>query len=483
MDHQAMLYIDGAWIAPSTDEKRRLINPATEEAFATVCQGNSADVDKAVAAARRAFPGFSHTTPAERIQMIDRIIVAYENRAEAFAETIAREVGIPVSSRAQVSGPVGHMKVARDLLSTYRFRSRIGDTIVQREAIGVCALISPWNWPIQTLAIKFIYALAAGCTSIVKPSDTSPLSAIILAEIMDAAGVPPGVFNLVIGSGRTVGEAMSAHPDIDFISFTGSTGAGARVAEVAARTIKKTSLELGGKSANVVLPDADLEKAARWNIQRGFFNTGQSCHAPSRMLVQESQIEAILPFLVDEASKFIIGDPLDPATTMGPAASLNQYETVQRYIQSGLDEGARLVCGGPGRPEGFNRGFYVRPTVFADAAPEMMISKEEIFGPVLAVIPYKTEEDAIAIANHSIFGLGGYVFSGDAGKGRDVANRLRAGRISFNGAATNSLTPMGGYKQSGIGRSMGVFGFEEYLELKSLYGFEAEAAGLPELAH
>jgi aldehyde dehydrogenase (NAD+) len=325
-----------------------------------------------------------------------------------------------------------------------------------------------------------IYALAAGCTVVLKPSDASPLSAILLAEVMHEAKVPPGVFNLVIGRGRVVGEAMAAHPEVDMISFTGSTGAGAKVGEAAARTVKRTCLELGGKSANVVLQDADLEKAARWNIQRCFFNTGQSCHAPSRMIVHQDQVEAVLPFLADEASRFSIGDPRDPATTMGPAVSLAQYETVQRYIQSGIDQGARLVCGGLGRPDGLSSGYFVRPTVFADVRPDMAIAKEEIFGPVLCVIPYRTEAEAIAIANDSIFGLGGYVFGTDRERGYRVCSQIAAGRVCFNGAATNSLTPMGGYKQSGIGRSMGVFGLEEYLEVKSVYGFATEAAELPE---
>lgn len=336
---------------------------------------------------------------------------------------------------------------------------------------------------VQTPVIKFIYALAAGCASVVKPSDTSPLSAIMLAEVIDKAGIPAGVFNLVIGKGRVVGEAMASHPDVDLVSFTGSTGAGAHVGEAAARTIKRASLELGGKSANIVLPDVDLEKAARWNIQRCFFNTGQSCHAPSRMLVHESQMEKVMPYLAGEASKYVIGDPRDPATTMGPAVSRGQFETIQRYIQAGLDDGARLVHGGPGRPEGLDRGYFVKPTVFADVAPEMTIAREEIFGPVLAVVPYATEADAVRIANDSVYGLGGYVFAGDREAAYRVASQLQAGRVCFNGAATNSLTPMGGYKQSGIGRSMGVFGLEEYLEIKSVYGFAEEAAELTELAH
>lgn len=480
MKHYGQLYIGGAWVDPSTREVREVIDPATETAFASVCQGGIADVDSAVGAARRAFVGFSRSSVAERIALIDRIILAYKARAAEFADVIAREVGIPVSAKAQVNGPVGHMEVARDLLKTYALEQRIGDTIIRREPIGVCALIAPWNWPIQTPVIKLIYALAAGCTVVLKPSDASPLSAIMLAEVMHEAGVPAGVFNLIIGRGRVVGEAMAAHPDVDMVSFTGSTGAGIKVGEAAAKTIKRTCLELGGKSANVVLPDADLEAAARWNIQRCFFNTGQSCHAPSRMIVHEDQVETVLPFLADEASRFVIGDPRSPATTMGPAVSQGQFDTVQRYVQSGLDQNARLVCGGLGRPEGMKRGYYVRPTVFADVRPDMAIATDEIFGPVLVVIPYRTEAAAIAIANGSIFGLGGYVFGGDRERGYRVASQIAAGRVCFNGAPTNSLTPMGGYKQSGIGRSMGVFGLEEYLEVKSVYGFAAEAEELPE---
>jgi aldehyde dehydrogenase (NAD+) len=475
-------YINGQWLAPSGPGQREMVNPATEEVFATVANGaNATDVNLAVLAARRAFEGFSKTSVQERVAMIDRIISAYEARVDDFSDVLANELGSPISAVAQVRGPIGHMKVARDLLQSYRFETRMGDSIVRREPIGVCALISPWNWPIQTPVIKFIYALAAGCTSILKGSDASPLSGLLLAEVMDKADLPPGLFNLLLGRGRVVGEALSAHPDVDLVSFTGSTAAGVKVGEAAAGTVKRVSLELGGKSANIVLQDADLEAAARWNIQRCFFNVGQSCHAPSRMLVHESQVESVLPFLVDEVSKFRLGDPHDPRTTMGPVINQAQYETVQRYIQSGIDEGAKLVCGGPGRPDGFERGLFVRPTVFSGVTEAMTIATEEIFGPVLAVMPYSTESEALKIANDSIYGLGGYVFAGDRNRGYEFASGLRAGRICFNGAATNSLTPMGGYKQSGIGRSMGVFGLEEYLEIKSVYGFAEEAAALPEL--
>ena len=484
MKHYNKIFIDGVWVEPSKPGQRELVDPFTEEAFAIVCTGgDAADVDKAVAAARRAFESFSRTTPDERVALIDRIIGAYEKRVDDFAEVMAREVGVPVSARAQATGPVGHMKVARDLLKTYHFESRIADTIIRREPIGVSGLISPWNWPTQTPSNKAIFALAAGCTVVLKPSDASPLSAILLAEVMEEAGVPNGVFNLVLGRGRVVGEAMASHPDIDMISFTGSTAAGIKVGEAAARTVKKVALELGGKSANIVLPDADLEKAARWNIQRCFFNAGQSCHAPSRMLVHESQMEKVGPYLADECSKYVLGDPRDPATTMGPLVNAAQFESVQRYIRIGLEEGGRLICGGPGRPADKNKGYFTQPTVFGDVTPGMTVAKEEIFGPVLVVMPYSSEEEALAIANDTPYGLGGYVFSGDRKKGYEFASGLRAGRICYNGANTNSLTPMGGYKQSGIGREMGVFGLEEYLEIKSVYGFEEEARDLPELPH
>lgn len=479
MKHYGHLFVDGAWVEPSMPGKRELVDPTTEETYATIAAGGGAeDVDRAVAAARRAFQSYSETPIGERIDLINSIIAAYEERLDEFADVIAGEVGVPKSFRAQVTGPLGHMKVARDLLRTYHFETRIEDTIVRREPIGVCGLISPWNWPIQTPLIKVIYALAAGCTIVLKPSDASPVSAILIAEVLEKVGVPKGVFNLVIGKGRVVGDAISNHPDVDMISFTGSTGAGIKVGEAAARTVKRVSLELGGKSANIVLRDADLEKAARWNIQRCFTNTGQSCHAPSRMLVHESQLETVIPYLVDEVEKFRLGDPRDPETTMGPVINKAQFDSIQRYIQIGLDEGARPICGGIGRPNGLNRGYFTQPTVFIDVTPDKTIAREEIFGPVLAVISYSSEKEALEIANASPFGLGGYVFSESRERGYEFASKLRAGRISFNGAATNSVSPMGGYKQSGIGREMGVFGLEEYLEVKSVYGFADEASKL-----
>ncbi len=480
MLHFGAHYIDGKWSAPQASGTRLLIDPTTEEPWATVATGGSAaDVDRAVMAARRAFSSFSRSSVADRMDLIDRIIAAYQRREVDLSQLIAQEVGVPVSFRAQVAGPAGHMKVARDVIASYAFERQLADTIVRREPIGVCALISPWNWPIQTSVIKVIYGIAAGCTMVLKPTDASPASGVALAEVMHEAGVPAGVFNLVIGRGSVVGEALSRHPQVDMVSFTGSTAAGIKVGEAAAQTVKRVCLELGGKSANIVLRDANLQKAAHWNIQRGFSNSGQSCHAPSRMLVHTSQVAEVLTHLADEIGRIKMGDPRDPATTHGPMVHAQQYGSVQRHIQIGLDEGAHLVTGGLGRVDGFNCGFFCKPTVFAGVTHDMTVVREEIFGPVLVVMPYETEDEALDIANDSIFGLGGYVFTEDRKKGYDFACGLRAGRISFNGANTNSHTPMGGYKQSGIGRSMGVFGLEEYLQVKSIYGFEAEAQVLP----
>lgn len=482
MRHYPHLYIDGQWTEPNVPRELELVDPTREEAFAVVALGGAADADLAVAAAQRAFQSFASTSVAERISLIDRVIDVYESRIDEFSELIAREVGIPVANRAQVTGPAEHMRVARDVLRDYPFESRVGNTIVRREPIGVCALISPWNWPIQTGVIKLIYALAAGCTVVAKPSLNSAASGVLLAEVLHEAGVPAGVFNLVSGTGREVGDALSHHPGVDMISFTGSTGAGKVVGAAAATsTVKRVCLELGGKSANIVLPDADLEQAARWNIQRCFFNAGQSCHAPSRLLIHESQIDQVLPFLVDEAQGFRLGDPLENSTTMGPVVSAAQLKSIHDLIQSGVDEGAVLATGGTDRPEGLERGYFVKPTVFTRVTSDMTIAREEIFGPVLAVLPYRDLDDALRIANDSPYGLGGFVFGSDRENARRVANGLRAGRVSINGAATDSFTPMGGYKQSGIGRSMGRLGFEEYLEVKSLYGFEDEAQALPTL--
>ena len=347
---------------------------------------------------------------------------------------------------------------------------------MRREAIGVCGLITAWNWPLQLLATKLSMALAAGCTSVLKPSEFTPVSAIMFTEVLHDAGVPKGVFNLVLGDGPTVGNAIAKHPDIDVVSFTGSTRAGVLVAEAAAPSVKRVCQELGGKSANIILPDADLKAAAAWNVARAFANSGQSCHAPTRIVVQEQQFEELLDLLRNEVAKVRVGDPQDPATTMGPVINKAQFDRIQRYIQTGIDDGARIVCGGPGRPDGLKRGYYIKPTVFADVKPGMTIAQEEIFGPVLVVLTYSTEDEAVEIANGTIYGLGGYVFSKNVQHGRAIGSRIRAGRVFLNGAPSNTAAPMGGYKRSGNGREMGVFGLEEFLEVKAMIGFELVAA-------
>lgn len=475
MKHYGKFYIDGEWVDSTGTRQFEVVNPANETPFATISLGTEKDVDRAVAAARRAFPAFSATTKAERIALLERIIAEYTKRQPDLAAIVTEEMGSPKSVTTQITGPADQFKQAIATLKTYEFEKRIDGNLVRREPIGVCGLISPWNWPVQTPCTKLAAALAAGCTVILKPSEYSSVAMVTLAEILHAAGVPKGVFNLVFGDGPVVGNAISKHPDIDFVSFTGSTRAGILVAEAAAPTVKRVAQELGGKSANIVLPDADLAAAARWNIGRAFFNAGQSCHAPSRMLVHETQTEQVLNYLVEEAKKVRVGDPSDAATTMGPLVNKNQFERVQKYIQIGIDEGARVAIGGTGRPEGFNRGYYIRPTVFADVTPNMRIAQEEIFGPVLSVIPYRDESEAVAIANATPYGLGGYLFTSSPEKARKVGTQMRAGRVFLNGANSNTAAPMGGYKQSGNGREMGVFGLEEYLEVKAMIGFEDAA--------
>jgi len=473
MRHYGHFYIDGSWVEPRDARRHEIINPATERPFASVSLGSVADVDRAVRAARAAFEEFGATSKAERLALLDRIIQVYASRQAELAATLTEEMGSPVKATVQATGPLEQFRQARRTLAEYDFERPLGATLVRREAIGVCGLITPWNWPVQSPCTKLAYALAAGCTIILKPSEHSPVSVILLTEILHEAGVPNGVFNLVNGDGAGVGASISAHPDIDLVSFTGSTRAGILVAAAAAPTVKRVAQELGGKSANIILPDADLAAAARWSIGRGFFNSGQSCHAPSRILVHRDQLRQAAELLVEEAQRLKVGDPKDPATDLGPVVNKAQFERIQRYIQAGMDEGARLAVGGLGRPEGLDVGYFVRPTVFVDVAPEMTIAREEIFGPVLSVTPYATEEEAIRIANASSYGLGGYVFAGSRDKGLAVARQIRAGRIAINGAAAESAAPMGGYKQSGNGREMGVFGLEEYLETKAIFGAAA----------
>jgi len=465
-------YIDGEWVHPVAPREWTLVNPATEEPFATVALAGAGEVDAAVKAARAAFKSFGASTKADRVALLERIVDHFTRREQELGETVTLELGTPVSQKIHAPAALASFKQALSTLRDYEFETHLGPNLVRREPIGVCGLITAWNWPLQLLATKLAYALAAGCTVVLKPSEYTPLSAILLTEILHDAGVPKGVFNLVVGDGPTVGNAISKHMDIDMVSFTGSTRAGVMVAEAAAPSVKRVAQELGGKSANVILDDADLKAAAQWNVTRAFSNTGQSCHAPSRILVHRSQLDEVVSLLKDAAKTVRVGSPLDPEVAMGPVVSKAQFDRVQQYIAIGIEEGATVCTGGLGRPAGLERGYFVKPTIFSDVAPDMRIAQEEIFGPVLAVIPYDAEEEAIEIANGTEYGLGGYVFSSSRERGLSVGRQLRAGRVFLNGMASNTMAPMGGYKRSGNGREMGVFGLEEYLEVKAMIGFE-----------
>lgn len=478
MSNNAKFYIDGQWVDPLDGQLFDVINPATEEVSGQISLGSARDVDRAVSAARAAFPSFSRTSKEERIALLERIIAVYEQRYEDMAQAVTIEMGAPIwfARAVHVDTALGHFKELLKVLRDYDFGHMLGTTRIVREAIGVCGLITPWNWPVNQIASKFAPALAAGCTSVVKPSEVAPLSAIILAEVLHEAGVPKGVFNLVNGDGPTVGEAISAHPGIDMVSFTGSTRAGILVAKSAADTVKRVHQELGGKGANIILPSADLEKAVSAGVMRSFTNSGQSCQAPTRMLVHKSQTDEAIAIAKATAEGVVVGDPFAPDTRLGPLVSKTQFDRVQHFINAGIDEGATLVAGGPGRPAGLNRGYYARPTVFAHVDPRATIAQQEIFGPVLSMITYEDEDDAIRIANDTIYGLSGYVFAGDLEEARRVGLQLQAGRIYLNGAPHGSLqdveAPFGGYKQSGNGREAGIYGLEDFLEIKALIGYE-----------
>ena len=466
-------YIDGCWVTPAAGERLAIENPATEEQFAEIVLGSAADVDRAVQAARRAFASWSETSREERSGCLRRIAEGFRRRLPELAGMMTREMGAPItfSTQRQATVALFHFEEAIRVLETFEFEWAEGVGRIRREPIGVCGLITPWNWPLNQVASKVAPALATGCTVVLKPSEIAPLSAMMLAEIIHDAGVPAGVFNLVNGAGAPVGEAIAAHPEIDMVSFTGSTQAGIRVAQLAAETVKRVAQELGGKSANIILDDVDMAQAVTQGVHACYTNAGQNCQSPTRMLVPADRMDAVKAAARAAADAIRVGDPMDPATELGPLVSRRQFERVQEYIQSGIDEGAALVAGGLGRPAEFNRGHFVRPTVFADVKPEMRISKEEIFGPVLSIIPYGSEEEAIEIANGTPFGLAGFVQSADPARARRVANRMRAGRVYYNGAPFDRALPFGGYKQSGNGREFGRFGFEEYLEVKALLGF------------
>jgi acyl-CoA reductase-like NAD-dependent aldehyde dehydrogenase len=475
-------YIDGQWVDPAQPQTLDVINPATEGVAGVVSLGTRADVDRAVAAGQRAFEPYSRTTREERMALLGRIVEVYKSRLDDMAQAISEEMGAPLATVArplQAPAGLGHFMVALGVLKDFQFEKMQGTTRIVREPVGVCGLITPWNWPANQIACKVAPALACGCTMVLKPSEVAPFSGHVLAEILHEAGVPAGVFNLVDGDGPTVGAALSSHPGIDMVSFTGSTRAGVLVDKAAADTVKKVSLELGGKSPNIILEGAPLEQAVGHGVLVMMNNTGQSCNAPSRMLVPRRHLAAVEAIAAAAAASVVVGDPGDPQTAMGPQASEAQWRKVQGLIEQGIKEGARLVCGGPGRPEGLARGYYTKPTIFSDVRNDMTIAREEIFGPVLCILPYDTEEEAIRIANDTPYGLSAYVFGDTHEHASEVGRRIRAGNVHLNGASLDVCGSFGGYKQSGLGREWGAFGFEEFLEVKSVFGADpgARAAG------
>jgi len=465
-------YINGEWVDPVEPQTLDVINPATEEAVGRISIGQSKDVDRAVHAARAAFESFSKTSREERLELLGKIVEAYKARYGDFVQTISMEMGAPLSlsKAAQAATGVAHFAKAMEILKDFQFEETRGSTAILREPVGVCGFITPWNWPINQIACKVAPALAAGCTIVLKPSEVAPLNAYLLAEVMDAAGVPAGVFNLVNGDGPGVGAAISAHPDIDMVSFTGSTRAGVLVAKAAADTVKRVAQELGGKSANIILEDADLEKAVKGGVFACMNNSGQSCNAPTRMLVPAARHDEAVAIAKATAAKIKAGDPTADDTTIGPVVSEVQFDKIQALIEKGIEEGAELVIGGSGRPEGLDKGYFVQPTVFANVNNDMTVAREEIFGPVLSILPYETEEEAIRIANDTPYGLSGYVQSGDVAHARQVAAQLRTGNVHLNGAGPDFGAPFGGYKQSGNGREWGAEGFGEFLEVKAVLG-------------
>jgi len=470
--HNLHFFIDGAWVSPLDGTRAPVVDPATGEAFAEVALGTAGDVDRAVVAARRAFAGFSAQPVAERAALLGRIADGIAARREDLATTMSREMGAPITfaREAQAASGVNHFRQMRATLEAYDFEQVRGSTLITREAIGVCGLITPWNWPLNQIACKVAPALAAGCTIVLKPSELAPLSALIFAEILAEAGVPAGVFNLVNGDGPTVGQAIARHPDIDMVSFTGSTRGGTAVAAAAADTVKRVTQELGGKSPNILLPDADFAKAVAPGVARCFANAGQSCSAATRMLVPADRQAEVVELAKVAAESWVVGPPSDAGTTMGPLVSKAQFDKVQRLIEAGTAEGATLVCGGPGRPAGLDRGFYVRPTIFADVTTRMTVAQEEIFGPVLVIMPYGSVDEAVAIANDTPYGLSAYVQGADRISALAVAHRVRAGNVHVNYPPLDRNAPFGGYKRSGNGREWGRFGLEEYLEVKAVIG-------------
>ena len=473
MSHHRKFFIDGAWVDPVELRLLDVIDPSTEEAYTQIAIGAAADVEKAVAAAKAAFATFAFTAKEERLALLKRILAAYNDRFEDIARAVSQEMGAPLSFAREAQAWAGraHIEATIKAFEDYEFVETRGTTTVLKEPIGVCALITPWNWPLNQIACKVAPAIAAGCTMVLKPSEIAPISGIIFAEVMEAAGTPKGVFNLVNGNGPDVGQVMAGHKDVDMVSFTGSTRAGIIVAKTAADTVKRVAQELGGKSANIILPDADFKEAVAQGVRSCFANSGQSCDAPTRMLVPAARHDEALVVAKEAADAFRTGDPNATESDLGPVVSQIQYDKIQRLIEAGIAEGATLVAGGPGRPEGLNRGYYIRPTVFGNVTNDMTIAREEIFGPVLSILPYKDEEQAVEIANDTVYGLAAYIQSQDIEHARAVAKRMRAGSVYLNYPDWDTFAPFGGYKQSGNGREYADWVIHDFLEIKGVVGW------------
>ena len=471
MSNNKKFYINGEWVEPSGSETLDVINPATEEVIATIALGNNNDVDAAVAAAQKAFETFSQTTVEERLELLNKITEIIGARSEDLASAITSEMGAPngLAKAAQAGTGLFHFATTAGILANFSFEEELGKSLIVKEPVGVVGMITPWNWPINQIACKVAPALAAGCTMVLKPTEVAPLNAIIFAEIMDEAGVPPGVFNLVNGDGPTVGAYLSGHPGVDMMSFTGSTRAGIEVAKNAAPTVKRVAQELGGKSANIILDDANLEEAVGRDAFGMCMNSGQSCNAGTRMLVPNSKMEEAKAIAKASMEAVSVGDPESDGTTIGPVVSETQWNKIQGLIQSGIEQGAELICGGLGRPDGLEKGYYVKPTLFANVTNDMQIAQEEIFGPVLVLIGYGDDDEAISIANDTVYGLAGYI-SGSHDRAVQVARRIRTGNMHVNGAGPDFNAPFGGYKQSGNGREWGTHGLEEFMEVKAILG-------------
>lgn len=469
-------YIGGKWVAASGGELRDVINPSNEEPIARVAMGNTVDVDRAVASARKAFPAWSHTAVKERSDILLRLSDALAERQDEIGTVIASEMGMPVlwAQMIQVGLPISTFSSFAQIVEEYAFEYAQNSTQIIKEPIGVCAFVTPWNYPLHQIVGKVAPALAAGCTMVLKPSQVAPLNAFLLTEIMNDVGVPPGVFNLVCGAGSEVGQALAEHPGVDMVSITGSTASGIRVAQAGAKTVKRVTLELGGKSANILLDDVDLSLVVPEGVNACFMNSGQTCSALTRMLVPAAMQAEVVEIAKEEAENMVVGDAFDDESFLGPLVDASQQQSVMAYIRRGIEEGATLVTGGPEKPEGLEKGYFVKPTVFANVKPGMTIAQEEIFGPVLSIIPYETEEEAVQIANNSIYGLSGAVWSEDHERAVRVARQIRTGQVFINGAEFDIFAPFGGYKQSGNGRERSKYGLEEFLEIKAVIGYNRQ---------